>query len=68
MTNWYKDIFPCDSCVHQGLFKKRCRKKHTVTHVDKMMDMGTMVNTGWYFFDEECPDFLHIESHDPSGS
>jgi len=68
MTNWYKDIYPCSSCVNGPYVGSRCSKKHHTINVDGCGDCGTMVNSKWYFQKEKCPDFEREYFPDPSGS
>lgn len=68
MTRWYIDIMPCNACEYQGILGKKCKKGHSVIHVEGCSDCGIMVNAKWYFQKERCPDFEQYCFDDPSGS
>ena len=68
MTNWFRDICPCNSCTSGPVVGDKCRKEHKTTRAEGCSDCGILVNAEWYYWGKKCPDFDYYEPHDPSGS
>lgn len=68
MTEWYRDIIPCNACEYCPAIGDECRKGYDTIRVEGCGQCGILVNLEWYYDKKKCPGFEQHCFDDPSGS